>query len=114
MEVCYLRSDGKEVIVELVSRLIKYKGKEAIQTLSFDNEKIIEAYYESIGRIKSIAVVHDEMYQAEDLNKIHFYKDIEVIARYVSNQFQNIEVNFEFNLDEIDLNVNQAVLSALF
>ena len=118
-EVAKRALEEKKVLIQEIHHRVKnnlaiISGLMELQALSFDDEKMVNAFYESIGRIKSIALVHEEMYESQNLNKIRFYKDIETLVEHVATQNRQCSIDCSFTLEEIELNVNQAVPCALF
>lgn len=86
-----------------------------LQSYEIEDKKLKGILYDSIGRIKSIAVIHEEMYDSQHLNRIRFYNNIRSLVSNVSKQYTGVcNISFEFALEEIELNVNQAVPCALF
>ena len=64
------------------------------------------------SRIKSIALTHELLYQRDYFSQIDFSKNVKNIAESISCLF-NSNVNFDFQLEPVDLNINQALPCSL-
>ena len=112
----------KEKIVLL--REIHHRVKNNLQIVSsllnlqagyITDKKILEVFKESQTRIRSMALIHEKLYQSRDLDKINFsdYIDslIQDLFRSYRSQLNNINIRCEAG--EIYLEIDQAILCGL-
>lgn len=77
-----------------------------------DDEITIDEFVRSSQmRIKAIAEVHEMLYQSEHFSQISFKEYLERLILKIREMVQNNEqeITFETNLDETELNINQAI-----
>jgi PAS domain S-box-containing protein len=62
-------------------------------------------------RIKAMANVHEMLYESDSFSNISFSKYIDGLIESISNSFKdhNFTLNVKKNIEEVDLNVNQAI-----
>ena len=112
----------KEKIVLL--REVHHRVKNNLQIVSsllnlqagyINDKKILEVFKESQARIRSMALIHEKLYQSRDLDKINFsdYIDslIQDLFRSYRSQLNNIDIRCE--ADQIFLEIDQAILCGL-
>ena len=85
-----------------------------IQAFEAEDENIQEVLMDSVRRIQSIAIIHEQLYRAQDLHSIRFDKHIERIVSLIGADAHESEVEVNYELEPILINVNQAVPLALF
>lgn len=75
------------------------------------NEEIKEILKNSSGRIKSMSMIHESLYQHKNLSKIDFKLYLEKLVRDIeySYGFDIQKVNFIYNITEIALELEKAV-----
>ena len=91
--------------LQVISSLLK------LQSRYIQDNRVIEMLKESQNRVRSMALVHEQLYQSKDLSNIDFAEYIQNLAH---NLFQAYEVNaagikLETNIAPCDLNVDTAV-----
>lgn len=71
---------------------------------------------ESQLRIKTIAMIHEKLYQSESFSEIPFGKYLSELISTISDSLYQESSNIivEENYDELSLNINQAIPAALF
>ncbi len=112
----------KEKIVLL--REIHHRVKNNLQIVSsllnlqagyITDKKILEVFKESQTRIRSMALIHEKLYQSRDLDKINFsdYIDslIKDLFRTYRSQLNNVKIRCESG--QIFLEIDQAILCGL-
>lgn len=92
----------------VISSLIELQAYE-------ENEHVKEVLREAQLRIKTIALVHEEMYKAESLASLPFHILLDDLLISISNSLstKNFDVQVQRDLSELVLNVNQAIPTAL-
>lgn len=105
---------------EVLLREIHHRVKNNMQIISsllnlqsryLNDEKTVNVLNESRNRVKSMAMVHEELYRSRDLSKIDF---ADYIQRLLSGLFSSYGVDKnvikpEINVENIFLNINMAV-----
>ncbi len=112
----------KEKIVLL--REIHHRVKNNLQIVSsllnlqagyITDKKILEVFKESQTRIRSMALIHEKLYQSRDLDKINFSDYIHSLIKdlFRSYQSQANRINIKSETGEIFLEIDQAILCGL-
>lgn len=81
-----------------------------LQSKYVEDEKSLEVFRESQNRIKSMAFIHEKLYQSKNFDKVDF-------SDYVSNLLKNLfysyglkdQIKAEINTENIMLNMNYAI-----
>jgi two-component sensor histidine kinase len=82
-----------------------------LQTRFVDDEEAVNVLKESQNRVRSMAMIHEKLYQSNDLSHINF---IDYIQSLVSNLFysynvKNPQIKSVLEIDDIRLNMETAV-----
>lgn len=112
----------KEKIVLL--REIHHRVKNNLQIVSsllnlqagyITDKKILEVFKESQTRIRSMALIHEKLYQSRDLDKINFSDYIHSLIKdlFRTYQSQANRINIKSDTGEIFLEIDQAILCGL-
>ena len=105
---------------EVLLREIHHRVKNNMQIISSllnlqiqfeDTEEIANVLKESQGRIKTMAMVHEKLYQSDSLSKINFQ---DYLANLVSNIFYSYGVksdiiNLEMEIDDFNIGIDTAI-----
>jgi PAS domain S-box-containing protein len=105
---------------EVLLREIHHRVKNNLQVISslldlqsqyIEDQAALEMFRESCTRVKSMALVHEKLYQSKDCAKIDFADYIENLISYLFQAYGvNLDqVTLELNIDEITLNINTAI-----
>ncbi|WP_449417910.1 histidine kinase dimerization/phosphoacceptor domain -containing protein [Phormidium nigroviride] len=91
--------------LQVISSLLR------LQSRYIQDRRTIEMLKESQNRVRSMALVHEQLYHSQDLSKINFSEYIHNLA---NNLFQAYEVNergvkLRMNIDTVYLNIDTAV-----
>jgi two-component system, sensor histidine kinase PdtaS len=89
----------KEVHHRVKNNLAIISSLLQLQTESTDSQQIKKALSEGINRIKSIALVHEQLYQRELFSSIQFDK-------YISELIHSLKKNFNHKNRKIDIRLN--------
>jgi two-component sensor histidine kinase len=85
-----------------------------MQRLDSDSEMVQETLSKSETRIKSIALIHENMYQEESLSEINFKDYLEDLSSSIQLTIKGAEdVGIRVDSGPVILNVNQAVPCAI-
>ncbi len=112
----------KEKIVLL--REIHHRVKNNLQIVSsllnlqagyITDKKVLEILKESQNRIRSMALIHEKLYQSRDLDKINFSEYIQSLTKdlFRSYQSQLNRINIRSEVGEIFLEIDQSILCGL-
>lgn len=83
-----------------------------LQAMEADNVKLRDNLKDSQSRILSIASTHDLLYEERDFSSIGFDKNIKKLVRTIADTLSP-DVTFNFSMDSVKLNINQAITSSL-
>ena len=79
-----------------------------------DDENLSLNLIDSVLRIKSMANIHEHLYQSKSFVDINFSENIKVLVSNILNTMQlNTDIDLSFRCDEVLLNVNQAIPCSL-
>ncbi|HVW95854.1 MAG TPA: histidine kinase dimerization/phosphoacceptor domain -containing protein [Mucilaginibacter sp.] len=80
------------------------------QSAYIDNEAALQAIQNSESRMHSIALIHQKLYQSEDLDLINMTDYINELLRYLKESADaDNRIQFEKDIDAIDLDISQGV-----
>tara|TARA_R110000868_G_scaffold304437_3_gene565006 strand:+ start:27347 stop:29527 length:2181 start_codon:yes stop_codon:yes gene_type:complete len=104
-----------EVHHRVKNNLAIVSGLLQLQAFNTTDNHLMKALFDSVSRIKSIALVHEQLYNSNDFANVRIDKNIRKLVNHLSSimsRENNIEVEYE--LEETELNINQAIPTALF
>jgi two-component sensor histidine kinase len=115
----YLKSDKTALLAEVHHRvknnLAIVSGLLQLQSNSLDQEQAKEYLNQSVGRISSIAKVHELIYESDTFSSIPLKKYIENLVPTIINSMtthsQKVELKME--IEEYTMNMNQVVYVGL-
>ncbi len=86
-----------------------------LQSAYIDDKKSLEIFRESQNRIKSMALIHEKLYQSKDLNKIEFSEYINSLAidLFSSYNINSNRISLNIDVREISLEIDYAILCGL-
>ncbi len=99
-----------EIHHRVKNNLAVISGMMQLQAFESDNADLQDKLFDSVSRIKTMATVHELLYQTSSFSDIDFSKTLEYLIRNVSKTLQSngsSEVNIES--EPIKLNINQAI-----
>lgn len=106
----------KELLIKEVHHRVKNNMQVISSLLSIQAEGAGDAHYahllnESQQRIKSMALIHETLYQAKDMLKIDFQEYIETLTTSLSRSYSapGVSVHVAVNVDNILLDLETAV-----
>ncbi len=90
--------------MQVISSLLR------LQASKYPDPEVREAFRESQGRIKSMALVHEKLYQTKDLSRIDFADYIKSLASSIFASHQLGErISLQLDLEKTFLAINAAV-----
>lgn len=111
-----LRSSLREKDVML--REIHHRVKNNLQVISsllnlqkyhLDDGRAVAALDDSIIRIKSMAMIHEKLYQTESMAHVNFSEYIGDLVSEIRSNYPSEEIRFHCDLEDLELNINQAI-----
>ncbi|KKG17172.1 ATPase [Methanosarcina sp. 2.H.T.1A.6] len=105
---------------EIRKKEIHHRIKNNLQVIStllylesgnFNDEKVIEAFRNSQHRIKSMALVHEKLYQSEDMVSVDFADYIQNLANYLFGAYSvgDRNISLRLDVDNVFLGMDTAV-----
>ncbi|KKH95732.1 ATPase [Methanosarcina sp. 1.H.T.1A.1] len=105
---------------EIRKKEIHHRIKNNLQVIStllylesgnFNDEKVIEAFRNSQHRIKSMALVHEKLYQSEDMVSVDFADYIQNLANYLFGAYSvgDRNISLKLDVDNVFLGMDTAV-----
>ena len=84
----------------------------SLQSAQSDDQTVIDLYRESQNRIMSIALIHENLYQSDDLNSVNFKKYIKSLTNDLLHSFGvdtgNIRINTKID-DDVIMGIETAI-----
>ena len=107
-------------IEEIHKKEIHHRIKNNLQVIStllylesgnFSDKKVIEAFKESQHRVKSMALVHEKLYQSEDMVSVDFADYIKDLSDYLFHSYSvgSGRVSLKLDVDNVFLGMDTAV-----
>ncbi len=82
--------------------------------MNSESEELNRQLLESVLRIKSMAGIHEQLYKANNFSKLQFSDSLKSLSNSIVETLQaDTEVNIDFDLQPIELNINQSVPCSL-
>lgn len=103
-----------EIHHRVKNNLAVVSGMMQLQVHEEQNASVINRLIDSIARIQTMAVIHEQLYEARSFSKLEFSENIRSLVRNIMKTLepeQKIEVDFQCT--PIELNINQAIPCSL-
>jgi len=105
---------------ELLLREIHHRVKNSLQIISsllslqseeIDDLEIIERYNESENRIHTIALIHESLYNSNDISEINFHDYVENLVENIMNSYNvdSSRITSTLDLDDYELGIETAI-----
>jgi two-component sensor histidine kinase len=103
-----------EIHHRVKNNLAVVSGMMQLQAFETDNETLQGKLFDSVVRIKSIASVHEILYQSNSFSDLNFSETVEKLVENISSTLQTtIPVEISYDTDPINLDINKAIPAAL-
>lgn len=105
----------KEILLMEVHHRVKnnlalVSGLMQLQAYQADDEAVYKYLNDNQSRIKSIALIHDQLYQNHDFTFIRLDQQTSRLLKHISDSINDgKEIEVSLDLEEIEVNINQAV-----
>lgn len=107
----------KEFLIREIHHRVKNNLQIISSLLNLQAEKIAdseakEKYTESIGRIKSMAIIHELLYRSKNLSQINIKEYLSELVNFISSTYRlkrEIEVNLKVVISEKFIDIDKAI-----
>jgi two-component sensor histidine kinase/CheY-like chemotaxis protein len=91
--------------LQVISSLLR------LQSRYINDQKSIDIFKETQNRVRSIAILHEKLYQSDDLAKIRFDEYVKILAEDLLYFYELDKSNIKMNIDveEVSLNIETAI-----
>jgi PAS domain S-box-containing protein len=109
----------KEVLLMEIHHRVKnnlavVSGMMQLQAYEVEDPELQNKLYNSVSRIQTIAAIHEVLYQSKSFSKLQVDETIKKLISIITENFQgNMQLETTFELEEIQLNINQAIPCSL-
>jgi two-component system response regulator len=95
--------------LQVVSSLLNLQSKYVL------DDRALEMFKESQSRVKSVALIHEELYKSEDLAKINFADYVRNLAAHLFRSYgvDSRTLSLKISVDDLILSVGTAILCGL-
>jgi len=115
-ELIKLQLQEREVLLKEIHHRVKNNMQIIISILNLQasftkNKKLIEILQDSQTRIKTMALVHEKLYQAKDFSNINFTQYITNLLEYLFASYRspNQDVKFRINTETIPIEMDNII-----
>ena len=106
----------KEVLLQEIHHRVKNNLQVISSLLDLQSQQIeesamLEVFRESQNRVKSMALVHEKLYQSKNFAKINFAEYTESLVNYLFKAYElhSGNVTLELDIDEVVFNIDTAI-----
>ncbi len=107
----------KEVLLKEIHHRVKNNLQIISSLLNLQADKIAdgvgkEKYIESIGRIKSMAIIHELLYRSKNLSTLNIKEYLEELVSYISQTYtikNNIQIQLNVSVSNDYFDINKAI-----
>ena len=103
---------------EILLKEIHHRVKNNLQIISsllnlqsryINDEEMLDIYKESQNRVKSMAIIHEKLYQSEDLARIDFGDYVKSLVMDLFNSYGVNNIEPDINIRDVLLDINTAI-----
>lgn len=85
-----------------------------LQAFNETDERIQQKLYDSTGRIKTIATIHELLYTSSNFKNLPFDKNIEQLITTITNTYYgSIDLDVSYDMEPLELSINIAIPCSL-
>ncbi len=83
----------------------------SLQSKYVKDKDDLELFKESQGRVRSMAFIHEQLYQSSDFTNIEFRAYVETLVNYLSYSYSIDQsyINFKLDIGDVSLDINTAI-----
>lgn len=89
--------------LQIISSLLE------LQSIQIHNEETKTLFKESQSRVKSMALVHERIYQSDDLSSINYKDYIAELADFLFYSYDKPEVSYILDADDVRMSIDNAI-----
>lgn len=94
--------------LQIISSLLR------LQTRYINDEQALEVFQDSHNRVRAMAIIHEILYQANDLTKIEVSEYIQSIVNNLFRSYGiNTKINIKMNIQKTSLKIDTAIYCGL-
>lgn len=108
--------EEKEMLLKEVHHRVKNNLQIISSLLSLQSKKIkdkrvLDMFEKSRSRVRSMALIHEKLYQSKDFTEIDYAGYIENLAKYLSQVYviDTDRIEFKFNIEKVSLKIDKGV-----
>ncbi len=104
----------KEVLLKEIHHRVKnnlqvISSLFSLQSNYLEDAKTLRVLEDSQSRVKAMALIHEKIYNSQDLSKVNFAKYIQDLATYLFHAYEpNPQVELEVDIEPVSLNLDTA------
>lgn len=103
-----------EIHHRVKNNLAAVTGMLQLQLFQEENEQLSEKLIDSMMRIKSIANIHEQLYQSKSFSKINLGRSLEqLMATVIETMQTGTDITMQYESDEVEISVNEAIPCSL-
>ncbi|MEX2573744.1 MAG: PAS domain S-box protein [Balneolaceae bacterium] len=103
-----------EIHHRVKNNLAVVSGMMQLQAGEEDNQEVITRLFDSVVRIKTMANIHEQLYQSNSFTRLEFSENIKILTASIVQTFQmEMKIKLDFNCETVQLNINQAIPCSL-
>ncbi|MGE5458128.1 MAG: PAS domain S-box protein, partial [Methanococcaceae archaeon] len=104
----------KETLLKEIHHRVKNNLQIISSLLSLQSEYVsdpqaLELFNDSRNRVKSMAIIHERLYQSKDLSRIDFSDYINELGSYLFRTYTAAAIRFNISVDNIFLSIDTAI-----
>jgi len=86
-----------------------------LQSQEIQDTRILEMFQSSQTRIKTMALIHEKLYQSENMALINFAEYVDTLTNYLMQAYaiNPDQINLQLHLDNVSLNIDTAITCGL-
>jgi PAS domain S-box-containing protein len=89
--------------LQIISSLLNLQASE------IKDPMLYEMFQESQNRIRSLALVHEKLYQARNFAQINFFDYLQTVTMHLARSYDRGGISWQIDGDEVHLGIDQAV-----
>lgn len=89
--------------LQIISSLLE------LQSLKIKDDETRHIFMDSQSRVKSMALVHEKIYQSEDLSSINYKEYIDQLAEYLFTSYDLPNVRYSIESEDINMPIDSAI-----
>ncbi len=104
----------KEILLKEIHHRVKNNLQIVSSLLSLQSSQVVDEtigvlFRDSQDRIRSMALVHEQLYGSEDLARIEFGQYLRDLTSYLIRSYRSKGVNLRVEVDDVHLNIDTAI-----